>query len=116
MALDSIPRDLRNLRACLLCSMIKTFDQFEMDGCDNCEEYLSMKNNRDLVYDYTSSNFDGMIAATNPEESWVCKWQRINGYARGMYAISVYGRLPAPIIRDLKARGVHYRSRDTSTR
>ena len=33
-----------------------------MDGCDNCEEYLRMKNNRDAVYDCTSSSFDGWAA------------------------------------------------------
>ena len=36
-----------------------------------------MKNNRENVYDCTSSNFDGMIASAKPEDSWVCKWQRI---------------------------------------
>ncbi|GBM18862.1 Transcription elongation factor SPT4 [Araneus ventricosus] len=59
MSLESIPKELRNLRACLLCSMIKTFDQFEYDGCDNCEEYLNMKGNRDMVAECTSSTFDG---------------------------------------------------------
>lgn len=38
---------------------LQTFEQFEYDGCDNCEEFLRMKNNRDNVYDCTSSNFDG---------------------------------------------------------
>ena len=37
----------------------QTFDQFEYDGCENCDEYLHMKNNRDAVYVCTSSNFDG---------------------------------------------------------
>ena len=36
-----------------------------------------MKNNRDAVYDYTSSSFDGLIAMASPEDSWVAKWQRI---------------------------------------
>ncbi|GBP47566.1 Transcription elongation factor SPT4 [Eumeta japonica] len=77
MSLDTVPKDLRGLRACLVCSLVKTFDQFEYDGCDNCEEFLRMKNNKDNVYDCTSSNFDGMIAVMSPEDSWVCKWQRI---------------------------------------
>ena len=55
----------------------QTFDQFENDGCDNCDVFLNMKNNRENVYDCTSSNFDGMIASAKPEDSWVCKWQRI---------------------------------------
>ena len=97
MSVESIPRDLRHLRACLLCSLIKvcihcmivlinetivcmdgvvdvlwmcwmcwcdgqSFDQFEFDGCDNCDEYLGMKNNREMVYDCTSSNFDGSVS------------------------------------------------------
>lgn len=56
----------------------QSFDQFEMDGCDNCEEFLRMKNNKDNVYDCTSNNFDGLIAVMSPEDSWVCKWQRIS--------------------------------------
>ncbi|VDK74317.1 unnamed protein product [Litomosoides sigmodontis] len=78
MSVESIPRDLRNLRACLLCSMIKSVEQFELDGCDNCERYLGMKGDEEKVSECTSSNFDGMIAATVPDESWVCKWQKIN--------------------------------------
>ncbi len=57
-----------------------------------------MKNNREMVYDCTSNNFDGycvlfycvyvlllmilinfrMLALTNPDESWVAKWQKIS--------------------------------------
>ena len=116
MSHDSIPKDTRNLRACLLCSLIKHFEQFEADGCDNCDEFLRMKRNRENVHDCTSSNFDGTIAVMSPEDSWVCKWQRINRFVRGVYAISVTGRLPPEVIRDLKAQGITYRSRDTSQR
>ncbi|GFY46155.1 transcription elongation factor SPT4 [Trichonephila inaurata madagascariensis] len=115
MSLESIPKDLRNLRACLLCSMIKSFDQFEYDGCDNCEEYLNMKGNRELVDECTSSTFDGMIALMGGEDSWVAKWQRISRYSKGIYAVSVSGRLRKGIVRELKSRGITYRSRDTST-
>lgn len=103
MALETVPKDLRHLRACLLCSLVKvnlvkthltsmltvsfpasfvfsifnlpllnlsrvcvvvfcrlqTIDQFEYDGCDNCESYLQMKGNREMVYECTSSSFDG---------------------------------------------------------
>lgn len=37
----------------------QTIDQFEYDGCDNCDAYLQMKGNREMVYDCTSSSFDG---------------------------------------------------------
>ncbi|KFM70611.1 Transcription elongation factor SPT4, partial [Stegodyphus mimosarum] len=56
-----------------------------------------------------------MIALMGGEDSWVAKWQRISRYAKGIYAISVGGRLPPPIIRELKSRGIIYRSRDNST-
>ncbi|CAD7078396.1 unnamed protein product [Hermetia illucens] len=116
MSFDTIPKDLRGLRACLVCSLVKTFEQFEYDGCDNCEEFLQMKNNKDQVYDCTSNNFDGIIAVMSPEDSWVTKWQRINRFCKGIYAISVSGRLPNATIRDMKNRGIPYRSRDTSQR
>ncbi|XP_011297310.1 transcription elongation factor SPT4 [Fopius arisanus] len=114
--METVPKDLRSLRACMVCSLIKTFDQFELDGCENCDEFLRLKNNKDNVFDCTSSNFDGMIAVMSPEDSWVCKWQRINRFTKGVYAISVSGRLPPNIIRDMKSRGIIYRPRDTSQR
>lgn len=58
--------------------LFQSFDQFEIDGCENCEEFLRVKGNKDQVYDCTSSNFDGLIAVMSPEDSWVCKWQRIS--------------------------------------
>ncbi|MGH0153640.1 UNVERIFIED_CONTAM: hypothetical protein FKN15_052374 [Acipenser sinensis] len=104
MALETVPKDLRHLRACLLCSLVKTIDQFEYDGCDNCEAYLQMKGNREMVYDCTSSSFDGVIAMMSPEDSWVSKWQRISNFKPGVYAVTVTGRLPpefVPIIKTL---------------
>ncbi|KAK3509326.1 hypothetical protein QTP70_028543 [Hemibagrus guttatus] len=71
-----------------------TIDQFEYDGCDNCESYLQMKGNREMVYECTSSSFDGIIAMMSPEDSWVAKWQRIGNFKAGVYAVTVTGRLP----------------------
>uniref|UniRef100_A0A2P2HWK1 Transcription elongation factor SPT4 n=1 Tax=Hirondellea gigas TaxID=1518452 RepID=A0A2P2HWK1_9CRUS len=113
---DTIPKDLRGLRACMICSLIKTMEMFEQDGCENCDEFLNMKNNRDNVYDCTSTNFDGLIALMAPDDSWVAKWQRINRNVRGIYAISVSGRVPATIMRDMKSRGIKYRTRDNTAR
>ncbi|KAG5864887.1 hypothetical protein JTB14_027948 [Gonioctena quinquepunctata] len=116
MTLQTIPKYLQSLRACLVCSLIKSFDQFESDGCDNCDEFLKMKNNHDNVYDCTSSNFDGMICVMSPEDSWVAKWQRVNRLCKGVYAISVSGRLPNSVVGEMKTRGLVYRGRDTSHR
>ncbi|KAF7987374.1 hypothetical protein HCN44_003136 [Aphidius gifuensis] len=114
--METLPKDLKGLRACLNCSLIKTVDQFEIDGCDNCDGFLHMKNNRENVTECTSSNFDGMIAVMSPEDSWVAKWQRISTLKKGIYAISVSGRLRQSEIREIKKRGFVYRSRDTSQR
>ena len=38
---------------------LKTIDQFERDGCDNCEKFLHIRNDREFVMTCTSSNFDG---------------------------------------------------------
>ncbi|KAI2584212.1 SUPT4H1 isoform 6 [Pan troglodytes] len=92
----------------------QTIDQFEYDGCDNCDAYLQMKGNREMVYDCTSSSFDGIIAMMSPEDSWVSKWQRVSNFKPGVYAVSVTGRLPQGIVRELKSRGVAYKSRDTA--
>ena len=48
MSVETVPKELRQVRACLVCSLIKTFDQFKSDGCDNCEIYLHMKRNKDF--------------------------------------------------------------------
>lgn len=40
----------------------------------------------------------------------------VGRYTKGVYAVSVAGRPPPNIIRDLKNRGYVYRSRDTSQR
>jgi transcription elongation factor SPT4 len=73
-----------------------------------------MRNNRESVYACTSSNFDGMIAVLGTQDSWVCKWQRIGTFVKGIYAISVSGKLPVSIVRDMKTRGIRYKSRDVS--
>nr|ADO28318.1 transcription elongation factor spt4 [Ictalurus furcatus] len=116
MSLETVPKDLRHLRACLLCSLVKTIDQFEYDGYDNCESYLQMKGNREMVYECTSSSFDDVIAMMSPEDSWVAKWQRIGNFKAGVYAVTVTGRLPPGVVRELKSRGVIYRSRDTAVK
>ncbi len=61
-----------------ICSR-QTLDQFDDEGCDNCEDFLHLRGNRDKVFECTSANFDGMIALMDPTDSWVAKWQRL-GY------------------------------------
>uniref|UniRef100_A0A1I7ZRK9 Transcription elongation factor SPT4 n=1 Tax=Steinernema glaseri TaxID=37863 RepID=A0A1I7ZRK9_9BILA len=116
MSIETVPRDVSGLRACLFCSLIKTCEQFEMDGCDNCDRFLQMKGDTDKVYECTSTNFDGMIAACQPHDSWVCKWQKIGDKVPGVYAVSVSGSLSDNVVSDLKAMRIRYvpNMRDTT--
>ena len=109
-----VPTELRNLRACLLCGLIKTASQFEASGCDNCEEFLNIQGDPELVNKCTSNNFDGMIAMMNPSESWVARWVMIDKLSPGVYAMSVSGSLPKHKIMELASKGIDYHSRDRS--
>ena len=116
MSLDGVPKDLRGLRACKVCSLIKSMDQFLRDGCDNCEPYLKLKRNREAINECTSQSFDGMISLMSPTESWVAKWQRIEHCVPGVYAVSVSGELPGDIVESLKDQGKAFFPRDRSTK
>ncbi|KAG0353996.1 Transcription elongation factor SPT4 [Gamsiella multidivaricata] len=118
-----IPTDKKQLRACLLCSLIKARiiprskqEQFFKNGCDNCESLLEMRGHMDRVMDCTSQHYDGAIAVMQPSESWVAKWQRIDKFEKGIYAVQVQGRLPEDIEDDLESKGIKYRPRDGSAR
>lgn len=53
-----IPNTFRELRACMTCSLIKTFTQFYDTGCENCA-FLQMADNRQRVAECTSAYFEG---------------------------------------------------------
>ncbi|KAL1918264.1 uncharacterized protein VTP21DRAFT_2924 [Calcarisporiella thermophila] len=101
-----IPRDRKQLRACMLCCLIKNVDQFKRSGCDNCEDILELRGNIDRVMEF--------IAMMGPGDSWVSRWQRIDGYAKGVYATAVHGRIPEYVEDELERRGIQYRPRDGS--
>jgi transcription elongation factor SPT4 len=126
------PAQARHLRACMVCSIIQlqsvrlssliplhlplplthSSQKFISSGCPNCEAVLSMSNSPETVGEVTSANFNGMIALTTPDQSWVAKWQRIDGYVPGMYAVQVIGTLPRQYVQDLQEAGVRYVARD----
>jgi transcription elongation factor SPT4 len=75
----------------MVCSIVQTGTKFVSSGCPNCEHFLEMRHSADVVQDCTSAVFEGMIAMADPESSWVAKWQRLQGYAPGTYAVKVEG-------------------------
>lgn len=89
---------LRGLRACMVCSIVQPGTKFVQAGCPNCEEFLEMRHSADVVQDCTSAVFEGMIALTNPKDSWVAKWQRLTEYVPGSYAVKVEGTVSCPAV------------------
>ncbi|KAG8851973.1 transcription elongation factor spt4 [Tulasnella sp. 330] len=73
----------KQLRACLLCSLVQTPQDFKRLGCPNCEEILQLQDDSDRVASCTSAQFDGLIAMMDPEQSWVARWQRTGERAIG---------------------------------
>eukprot|EP01137_Pigoraptor_chileana_P014191 Opistho-2@68529 len=108
-----IPTTSKDLRACLVCALIKTYNQFEEDGCDNCRE-LGISSKLDWAEECISANFDGTISLMEPKNSWVARWQGLQSYKPGCYAISVSGLLPDHVREGLAERKVGYVDRDLS--
>jgi transcription elongation factor SPT4 len=115
-------RPHKDLRACLLCSIVLTLREFSDSGCPNCQDLMSS------AHDGTTSNWEGSIALIDPNESWVSKWQGLTNYVPGLYAVRyrslsafhtdcrVNGTLPEEVRDELERRGIPYRPRDGSSK
>ncbi|PIL36603.1 transcription factor [Ganoderma sinense ZZ0214-1] len=110
-SIPSQPR-AKQLRACLLCSIIQTPADFRKHGCPNCEELMQMKGYPDRIQSCTTTHFEGVIAVIDPDNSWVARWQRTSKYVKGMYAVRVKGRVPDDVEAELESRNIRYRPRD----
>ncbi|KAL7271984.1 transcription elongation factor spt4 [Rhizina undulata] len=108
------PGQYRYLRACMVCSVVQTQQRFVKEGCPNCEDLLRYKGQHDMVEDCTSPVFEGLIALQEPSKSWVAKWQRVDGFKEGLYAVKVTGNLPEEVISILAQNNIHFRPRDGS--
>ena len=65
--------------------------RFLRKGCPNCEPVLDLTNHGDSVSECTSQVFEGLITLADPSQSWVAKWQRLDKYVGGVYAVKVVG-------------------------
>jgi transcription elongation factor SPT4 len=59
----------------------------------------------DGIIDCTSQVFEGLITLADPAKSWVAKWQRLDGYVKGVYATKVSGQLPDEIVATIEDEG-----------
>ncbi len=88
-----VPDELRQLRACLYCSLVKvcylsilgivvtyymhlfirfvpflqTIAQFDEHGCTNCP-FLELRHNKNRVMECTTSNFEGYVISSSSEQ------------------------------------------------
>ncbi|RPA87356.1 transcription elongation factor spt4 [Ascobolus immersus RN42] len=104
----------RKLVACMVCAFIQTASYFVKNGCPNCDEVIKLRNEPDKVDDCTSSEYEGIITIHEVSESWVAKWQRLDKYVPGIYAVKVSGNLPSEIISELRDAGIMYHARNGS--
>lgn len=86
----------KHTRACLRCKLVKTFDQFLTDGCENCET-LNLKNNTELVSQWTTNAYSGVISLIDPKASWTSKWLRLGQSKPGCYALGTHSLKSAKI-------------------
>jgi transcription elongation factor SPT4 len=114
LARASVPNNIRSIRACKRCGLLKTTEQFLEFGCDNCP-FLGMTDDMVQVNKCTTAFFEGQAAIMDPRESWTAKWIRVDGYLPGVYAIQVTGQLDREIEEDLESRGIRWRCRPAQT-
>ncbi|KAK9835377.1 hypothetical protein WJX81_005817 [Elliptochloris bilobata] len=67
----------KNLVACMVCRLLKTFDQ--------------------RVLETTTINYNGMVAVLDPTSSWAAKWLHVGKRMPGCYALRVQADLPQHI-------------------
>jgi transcription elongation factor SPT4 len=108
------PNQQRNMRACMVCSVVRTQQQFLTQGCPNCEEILELAGNPEQINDCTSQVFEGLITVADTSRSWVARYQRLEGYRPGVYATQVEGILPDDVISAVENAGINYVPRDGS--
>lgn len=109
------PNQQRNMRACMVCAIVRTQQQFMSQGCPNCEDFLELAGNSEMVSDCTSQVFDGLITVADPKNSWVARFNHIDNYVPGVYAVQVEGLLPEDVLVAVENAGVNYFPRDGST-
>ncbi|KAI1485179.1 Spt4/RpoE2 zinc finger-domain-containing protein [Biscogniauxia mediterranea] len=101
------PGQQRYTRACMVCSIVMTQARFRSEGCPNCP-FLDLKGSPEAIESCTSGVYEGLMTIADPKKSWVAKWQRIDGFVQGVYAMKVSGSLPEDVKAAMEDEGHVY--------
>ncbi|CAJ2508195.1 Uu.00g093810.m01.CDS01 [Anthostomella pinea] len=107
------PGQQRYSRACMVCSIIMLQSRFKTEGCPNCP-FLDLKGSTDNIEACTSGVFEGVTVIADPKVSWIAKWQRLDEYVAGVYAMKVSGSLPEELKSQLIEEGHPLYPRDAN--
>lgn len=108
------PSSMKGHRACLRCGLIKCFDQFYQDGCENCP-FLELADRQDRVNSCTTATFDGVVAMMKPDDSWIARWEGISRNLPGVYAMKLTGEMPPQIRQFLHDKRISCRATTAAT-
>merc|ERR550517_1645683 len=86
-----VPENLNQLRACLQCKLIKTYEQWQDSGCENCGQSVERF---DHLTTWTTPKFVGFLSVMKPTQSWVARYRRQEKFVPGCYALAVRGKIP----------------------
>jgi transcription elongation factor SPT4 len=114
LANASVPNNVRTIRACKRCGILKSQEQFYEDGCENCP-FLDMTDNMERVNSCTTAFYDGHVAVMDPMNSWASRWIRVEGFLPGVYAITIVGQFDRDIEEDMENQGIRWRCRAAAT-
>jgi transcription elongation factor SPT4 len=107
-----IPKDLKRLRCCLRCHLIKNIDQFVTGGCENCPELSGMKGSHEKVSETTTDKYYGFISLleTDTNKSWVARYlagmDPVQGGKKrvpGVYAMKVFEEMESDVEAEIEA-------------
>ena len=76
-----VPRENKNLSACLLCKLVMQRSQWdECKVCPNCRKDAG-----------STPRFSGLTSFMHPELSWVAKFTESRNKIPGVYAMHIFG-------------------------
>ena len=112
MASVVIPKDLKRLRCCLRCHLIKNTEQFFKDGCENCPELSGMKGSHERINETTTDKYYGFISLleTDTNKSWVARHlagmdpvHEGKDRVPGVYAMKVFEEMESDVEAEIEA-------------